>query len=165
MTKSNISYIVNKMKSANLDKYLCVVDDNNRSYLVKSNAQCGFFDDSNEVFVCLSKNDNPIRGTMNEGNFMIDFVDYDHITRIYLKASDKDILSLYKEFDFDTDDVKAVFKKSIASHAPSGFSYVYDKEGNAKQVDSPTPDLELGVPIPTPNVHPVSTESEEGSEG
>lgn len=143
MNKSNINYIVNKMKNANLFGYLCVVDDNDRTYLVKSDAQCGFFDDSNEVFICLSKNDNPIMNTMNEGNLMIDFVDYDHITRIYIKTPDKDMISLCNEFDFDTDAVKEVFKRNIASFSPAGFSYTKD----GKQVDAKLPDYKPGLPI------------------
>lgn len=156
MTKSAINSILSKL--SDYKDYICVVDDNNRVYRTKSEADCGYFDDSCEAFINISKNDNPIRNTMNQGNFMIDFVDYDHITRIYAILPDKDTMIAVNNLSFDSDALKHVLHKTKASFTPAGFSYNFDKDGEPKQTEAPLPNFEPGVPIKTPDVHPVETE-------
>ena len=163
MTKAAINSLLSKL--SDYKDYICIVDDNNRVSRVKSDTYYGYFDDSLEAFVCISKNDNPIRNTVNQGNFMIDFVDYDHITRIYVKLPDKDTIAVSKKFNFDTVPLMKVMTRNKASYSPAGFSYVYDKDGNPKQVDAPLPDYKPGVPVEElKEVHPINDESTENED-
>ena len=143
MEVSTIQAIVSKANDLDCFDLIRIYDDNYRCYRIKSDTSTGYFDDGNKMVVCFSSNDNPIRNTMNESKFLLEFVDYDHITNITILLPDKDIGESVSKFDFDQDAAKAVIKNIGGTYQADG--YLFDKDGNRKKT-SPIPELILGTP-------------------
>lgn len=154
METSAVNAIVNKAKSLNLYDKLVIVDDNYHMYSIKSDTQTCYFDDSVKAVVCFSKNNNPIQDTMNEPKFMIEWVDYEHITSIYIKTA-VNIPGDVGSFNFIEEDVKNIIRKSGGTYQAAGFLY---NKGGEKKPSPVYPELELGVPYEP--VKPTSSNEE-----
>ena len=160
MESSTINAIISKARDLDAYDKLVIVDDNYHMYYVKSESMCGYFDNGNKVFVSFAKNNNPIQDTMREPKFMIEWVDYDHITSIYLKTPIK-ISADVGMFDFDEDTVKAIIKKNGGTFQAAGLLY---KKGGEENPSGIYPELQLGVPYEAVKVTPINNEEESGND-
>lgn len=167
MQKEAIQAIVSCAKAAGLEDYLVVMDDNARSYRVKSQTTTAYFDDGKEVLYCFSYNDNPIRNTMTEPQFIVEACTYDHITSITVKIPDDKVKDALSNYSFDEEEVKRVIKTVGKNFQASGYQYTKKNEDPAKIAPNVSPymsGVELGLPY-TPYTPPVPNDEESGEDG
>ena len=164
MNASTVRAIINQAESIDCYDLLVIVDDNYRCYRVKSETSTCIFDDSKEVVMCFCANDNPIKDTMNESRFLVEWVDYDHITSIYLLPPEEDIKNEVSSLGFDDEDSKPIIQKLIKTFRADGFQ-TYD--GSGKDLHKPKmPEVTLGVPYkPYKKPEPNEEETTENTEG
>ena len=159
MEVSAVNAIINKAKDINAYDNLVIVDDNYHMYYIKSDTMCCYFDDGNKCVVAFAKNNNPIQDTMSEPKFMIEWVDYDHITSIYLKTP-INVSADVGSFNFDEEAVKNIIRKSGGTFQAAGFLF---KKGGEKTPSGVYPELDLGVPFEPAKVTPPNNEDGEES--
>ena len=162
MQKEAIQAIVSSAKSAGLEDYLVVVDDNARRYRVKSQTSTAYFDDGKEVLYCFSFNDNPIRNTMTEPQFIIEACTYDHITSITVQVPDDQLKDVLSSYSFDEEETKRIIKTVGKNFQATGYQYNKKNEDPIKKAPYMS-GIEMGLPY-TPYTPPTSNdeETEEG---
>lgn len=161
MQKEAIQAIVSSAKSAGLEDYLVVVDDNARRYRVKSQTSTAYFDDGKEALYCFSFNDNPIRNTMTEPQFIIEACTYDHITSITVQVPDDQLKDVLSNYSFDEEETKRIIKTVGKNFQATGFQYdknVVDPIKKAPYMAG----VELGVPY-KPYTPPVPNDEDDGT--
>ena len=162
MQKEAIQAIVSSAKSAGLEDYLVVVDDNARRYRVKSQTSTAYFDDGKEVLYCFSFNDNPIRNTMTEPQFIIESCTYDHITSITVQVPDDQLKDVLSNYSFDEEETKRIIKTVGKNFQATGYQYNKKNEDPIKKAPYIS-GIEMGLPY-TPYT-PPTTDDEGGDEG
>ena len=145
MQKEAIQAMVNSAKSAGLEDYLIIYDDNARIYRYKSQTSTGYFDDGKEVYYSFNLNDNPLRGTQEDALWLVEACTYDHITSITVKIPNDKVKDVISKYNFDEEEIKRIMKKVGRPSWASGYTYTQGNEDPVKKAGF-KPTLELGVP-------------------
>ncbi len=145
MQKEAIQAIVNSAKSAGLEDYLIIYDDNARIYRYKSQTSTGYFDDGKEVYYSFNLNDNPLRNTQSDALWLVEACTYDHITSITVKIPNDKVQDVISKYNFEENEIKRIMKNVGRPSQASGYTYTQGNEDPVKKAGF-KPTLELGVP-------------------
>ena len=159
MDAKTINKVINWAKSVGKEDSLVFHSDNNDHIYANNETSTAYFDQTNEMIVCLRTNSNPIRSTMNESKYEIFCIQYEHITNISFKLDAKDVSALVGDTDFDPDDVARVVK-SFAPAAQATTSQ-RNKDGEFNQPESNRiKGVTLGILPPSPTIPDPNTDDD-----
>ena len=156
MDAKAIKEIVNLAKSIGKEDLLVFHSDNNDHIYANNDTSTAYYDEANNIVICLRTNANPIRSTMNQPKYEIYAIQPEHLTGISFQLDIKDIHQITGSTNFDPDDVDRVVL-SVASSAQAT-TYQRDREtGKFKDPESNRiKGVSLGIAAPSPDIPPIN---------
>ncbi len=152
MDAKTVNKVINWAKSVGKEDSLVFHSDNNDHIYANNATSTAYFDQANEMIVCLRTNNNPIRATMGQQKYEIFCLQYEHITNISFQLDAKDVDKLIRDTDFDPDDVARV----VQSFAPvaQATNSQRNKDGKFNEPESNRiKSVTLGIIPPSPEIH------------
>jgi hypothetical protein len=151
MDAKTIKKVIDWARSVGREDSIVFHSDNNDHIYANNATSTAYFDEANEMVVCLRTNANPIRSTMNEPKYEIFCIQFEHITNISFKLDIKEANQLIPSTDFDPDDAARVLQ-SVAPVAQAT-TFQRDKDGNFKQPESNRiKGVSLGIATASPEI-------------
>ena len=116
MKANAIHAIINMAKAINRYNTAYIQgEDTERVYLHSSNSEV-YFDDANEVAICLRSNSNYIRASLSQEKYEVLYINYDHIEHIFFHLDIKDIINIKSQLHIGDEDIARIIK-SVAGDA------------------------------------------------
>lgn len=153
MITDAIKAIVKLAKDCGKYDRLVVKSDYNEFFYIKNDTQTCYFDDANEILVCLRTNANPIRHTLGQDKYEIICCTYDHIGSMYFQFSQKELKDIASNVDFEDEDIARVIRAAAGDSMAT--TWLRNKNGKFNTPENGIAHVTLGVVPKAPDIEPA----------
>ena len=161
MTTAQVNEAINKAKAFGDYAYNSIVVRTTgvESYRVRSDAGYGYFDDDNEVFVCVKMNNDMSRDNAEQPPIEVSYVDYADISKILFYIEGKDLAQNKSKFsDIKETDLDSLAKLALRHLAGGGFADPHKPNLETRKAEETVEEPETSAEEPKKNVIKPSEE-------